>query len=413
MNEKPPCQERRCHLAAGPSHGSCAWRYSPRRPSFPASAAFGDEFGRITGTVLFDVPARGEGHGTAHLSVRSIEALPEVVRGERSALVIATTDQGNLAKLLVSSGLRRQAEGGRKAAMVPVINLDRFETVDSRDRVSWKARGRDVLLFDGFEFDLDSGQIVPPGFGGDIGYSSRGEGGPELTALGKNRLYPIDKPLPIPPASPGRPSPGPTVAPSDFNGRYTLIANGQTSGALEIAVDAGGAVTGRFRSDRNGAVYPVSGTIAADLPRRIEFEIKFPRSRQLFDGLLWTEEKNVFAGTVQIQEHPYSFVAVREGAALLPGAIEATSPPRAPSALKATTRVVTLDAASDRYLLDGTGKSPEELTAALSAAVKADPAVTVLLRVASTTPFDRVQRATRLVREAGIATIRLAPSGTE
>ena len=74
---------------------------------------------------------RGEGHGTAHLSVRSIEALPEVVRGERSALVIATTDQGNLAKLLVSSGLRRQAEGGRKAAMVPVINLDRFETVDS------------------------------------------------------------------------------------------------------------------------------------------------------------------------------------------------------------------------------------------------------------------------------------------
>ena len=150
-----------------------------------------------------------------------------------------------------------------------------------------------------------------------------------MTALGKNRLYPIDKPLPIPPASPGRPSPGPTVAPSDFNGRYTLIANGQTSGALEIAVDAGGAVTGRFRSDRNGAVYPVSGTIAADLPRRIEFEIRFPRSRQLFDGLLWTEEKNVFAGTVQIQEHPYSFVAVREGAALLPGAIEATSPPRA------------------------------------------------------------------------------------
>ena len=107
-------------------------------------------------------------HGTAHLSVRTIESLPEVVRGERAALVIATTDQGNLAKLLVSPGLRRQAAAGDKAAMVPVINLERFETIDSGDRVSWKARGRDVLLFDGFEFDLDTGQVVPPGFGGDI-----------------------------------------------------------------------------------------------------------------------------------------------------------------------------------------------------------------------------------------------------
>jgi biopolymer transport protein ExbD len=376
-------------------------------------SAFGDDFGRILGPTLFEVPRRSEGHGTAHLSVRTIESLPEVVRGERSALVIATTDQGNLAKLLVSPGLRRQAAGGNKAAMVPVINLERFETVDSGDRVSWKARGRDVLLFDGFEFDLDTGQVVPSGFGGDIGYSSRGQGGPELTALGKNALYAIDKPLPVPASLPGRPSPGPAVAPADFNGRYTLIANGQTSGALEIAVDAAGSVSGRFRSDRNGAVYPVSGMVAADLPRRIEFEIKFPRTRQIFDGLLWTEEKNVFAGTVQILEHPYSFVAVREGAALLPEAIDATSPPRAPAALKASTRVVTLDATTDRYALDGAAKSPEELTAALSAAVKADPSAVVLLRVPASTPFERVQRATRLVREAGIATIRLAPAGPD
>jgi biopolymer transport protein ExbD len=294
-----------------------------------------------------------------------------------------------------------------------VINLERFETVDSGDRVSWKARGRDVLLFDGFEFDLDTGQVVPPGFGGDIRYSSRGEGGPELTALGQNGLYPIDKPLPVPPSEPGRPSPGPAVGPADFQGRYTLIANGQTSGALEIAVDAAGAVTGRFRSDRNGAVYPVSGSIAADLPRRIEFEIKFPRTRQVFDGLLWTEEKNVFAGTVQILEHPYSFVAVREGAALLPEAFDATSPPRGASALKASTRVVTLDAATDRYALDGASKSAEELTAAISAAVKADPSAAVLLRVAPSTSYERVQRATRLIRAAGMTTIRLAPAGPE
>ena len=42
----------------------------------------------------------------------------------------------------------------------------------------------------------------------------------------------------------------------------------------------------------------MSGKVAADLPRKIEVTIQFPRSRQDYEGLLWTEEKNAFAGTV-------------------------------------------------------------------------------------------------------------------
>jgi biopolymer transport protein ExbD len=154
----------------------------------------------------------------------------------------------------------------------------------------------------------------------------------------------------------------------------------------------------------------VTGKVAPDLARRIEFEIKFPRTRQAFEGLLWTEEKNVFAGTVQILEHSYSFVAVREGAGLMPEAIDAASPPRAPTALRASTRVVTLETEADRYALDGAPKSAAELAADLAAAVKAQSSAEVLLRVPASSPFERVQRAVRLVREAGIATIRLAPS---
>ena len=63
------------------------------------------------------------------------------MRGERSALIVATTDQGNLAKLLVSPGLRRQASAGDKPAMVPVISLDRFETIDRGDRVAPEGAG--------------------------------------------------------------------------------------------------------------------------------------------------------------------------------------------------------------------------------------------------------------------------------
>jgi biopolymer transport protein ExbD len=371
-------------------------------------AARGDDFGRIVGPTLFDVPKTAQGGGGRHLSVRSIESLPEVVRGERSALIVASTDQGNLAKLLVSQGLRSQPRPGGRPVLVPVISLDRFETIDAGDRVSRKARGRDVVLFDGFEFDLDTGQVVPAGFGGDIAYSSRGADGPELTALGQNSLYAIDKPVPIPGPVPGRPSSGPAVVPSDFNGRYTLVSNGQMSGELDIAVAADGAVTGRLRSDRNGSVYPVTGKVPADLSRRIQFEIKFPRTRQTFEGLLWTEEKNVFAGTVQILEHPYSFIAVREGASLVPESIDASSPPRSPAALRASSRVITLEADADRYTLDGVPKSTEELKAALVAATKERSSVEVLLRVPASTPFDRVQRAVRVVRAAGIEAIRFA-----
>ena len=377
-----------------------------------APMAQGDDFSRMIGAPLFDIPKRAGAVGTPRLSLRTIESLPEVVRGERSALIVATTDQGNLAKLLVSPGLRRQASAVGKPALVPVISLDRFETIDRGDRVGRKARGRDVVLFDGFEFDLDSGQVVPAGFGGDVAYTSGGAAGPELVAVGQNKLYAIDGPLSLPGSEPGRPSSGAAILPTDFDGRFTLISNGQMSGALELSVGDDGAVSGRFRSDRNGSIYAVAGKVAADLPRRIEFEIQFPRSKQVFEGLLWTEEKNVFAGTVQILEHPYSFVAVREGTPLVPEPIDATSPPRAPRSLKAATRVITLEG-PDGYALDGVAKSAEELSAALRAAGKRQAAVEVLLRVPTSTPFERVRSAVRLVRDAGVESIRLAPSDSQ
>src|SRR5262245_21089057 len=220
-------------------------------------SARGDDFNRLVGPSLFEIP-RGRGaNGTGRLGQRAIESLPEVLRGERSALIIATTDQGNLAKLLVSPGLRRQATTGNRPALVPVLSLDRFETIDRGDRVARKARGRDVALFDGFEFDLDTGQVVPAGFGGDIRWSSGGASGPELVAIGANRLFPIDEPPKLSGSDPGHPSTGPAVLPTDFNGRYTLVSNGQMSGALELTVGEDGTVAGRFRSDRNGSMYPV------------------------------------------------------------------------------------------------------------------------------------------------------------
>jgi hypothetical protein len=368
-----------------------------------------DEFGRLLGPPLFDIPRRPDARGQSRLSVKALEALPEVLRGERSALVIVTTDQGNMAKLLLSAGFRKRNGEGGKEVLAPVLILDRFETIDAGDRISWKARGRDTILFDGFQFDLDSGQVVPEGFGGDIRLTPGGADGPELSALGTNQLYTFEKPLPVAPSSPGQPSSGRAILPTDFSGRYSLMANGQMSGILDLSVDPNGMVSGQFRSDRNGSVYPVTGKVAADLARKIEFTIQFPRSQQLYEGLLWTEEKNAFAGTVQILDHPYSFFAIREGAALAGDTIDLDR--RLPPAVArgTTNRVVTLEDDSDRYTLDGVSKSAAELGTALAAAVKAQPNVGVALRAPESAPFERVLRAARIIREAGISAIRVGP----
>jgi biopolymer transport protein ExbD len=369
-----------------------------------------DEFGRFLGPPLFDVPTHPDARGQGRLSVRALEALPEVLRGERSALVIVTTDQGNMAKLLVSSGLRKRQGDGGKEALAPVLILDRFETIDGRDRISWKARGRDTVLFDGFAFDLDTGQVVPEGFGGDICLKAAGgAAGPELTALGTNKLYTFDKPLPAAPASPGHPSAGRAVLPTDFSGRYSLMANGQMSGTLDLSVDPDGMVSGQFRSDRNGSVYPVTGKVAADLPRKITFTIQFPRSEQVYEGLLWTEEKNAFAGTVQILDHPYSFFAIREGASLAADTIDLDRALPPQIAHSTTSWVITIEDAADRYTLEGAPKSAADLSTALAAVVKVHPNRGVVLRVPESMPFERVHRAVRIIREAGIASIRIGP----
>jgi biopolymer transport protein ExbD len=367
----------------------------------------GDEFGRLLGPPLFDIPQRPDARGQSQLSIRALEALPEGLRGERAALVIVATDQGNMAKLLVSAGFRKRNGDGGKEVLAPVLIVDRFETIDAGDRISWKARGRDTILFEGFQFDLDTGQVVPEGFGGDIRLSTGGADGPELSTLGTNKLYTFEKPLPAAPTSPGRPSSGRAVLPTDFNGRYSLMANGQMSGTLDLSVDPNGMVSGQFRSDRNGAVYPVTGKVAADLTRKVEFTIQFPRSQQVYEGLLWTEEKNAFAGTVQILDHPFSFFAIREGASFASDAIDLDRTLPAAIARGTTNRVVTIEDGTDRYTLDGVPKSAAELGTALAAAVKAQPAVGVVLRVPESAPFARVLRAARIIREAGISSIRV------
>ena len=365
-----------------------------------------DEFSRLAGPPLFDLPKRSDAHSHSRLSSRALESLNEVLRGERAAFVIAVTDQGNFSKLLLSSGMRRRGVETGKTNLVAVTIVDRYETIDSGNRTSLKARGRDLILFDGFQLDLDSGQVVPEGFGGDIRFSIGGAGGPEIQALGTCQLFTFEKPLPSSMSSPGKPSSGRTVIPTDFNGRYSLVANGQLSGSLELSVDREQQVSGRFRSDRNGAIYDVTGKVASDLPRKIEFTVHFPRSKQDYSGLLWTEEKNVFAGMVQILDHPYSFFAIREGATLPSDSFDVSPTTLVEGSAPA---VVVIEEGIDRFSLEGKVMAAAQLEVSLAQIAKMRPAIVAQVLVPDSAPFDQVFRVLQLIRKAGIGSIRLAP----
>src|SRR5581483_10957592 len=113
------------------------------------------------------------------------------------------TDLGNYVRLLVSSAFRKAPQGPGKP--VPVVDLERFDTFDASNLATKLAHGKDLLLFRGFQIDLDTGQIVPEGQGGDLQFVDEGEGGPRLVAQGLARIFTVDKPLNAATGSASRP----------------------------------------------------------------------------------------------------------------------------------------------------------------------------------------------------------------
>ncbi len=218
------------------------------------------------------------------------------------------TSRGNVARLLVVPELRKDEGGGPP---IPVFVVERFDTFDAADLSARLAGGRALMLFPGFRLDLDTGQVVPDGQGGDLAFTKDGE--PALVPLRGSSLFALAKAPAPDPTKPPQPTPGRAVVPGDFAGRYRLHANGQWSGTLDLKVEEKGDVSGQFRSDAHGASYPVTGQVASGAPNKVTLAMKFPRSQGDFEGYLWTEGKGAMAGTFRLLDKTYGFFAIRDG----------------------------------------------------------------------------------------------------
>ena len=277
------------------------------------ATAAADDFERLEGRLLESIADRPEAEARARLSLGDFAALPNVLEGVRSPVLIVRTDRGNPCRLIAAPGFRPSPtdSGGLDVDPSPILILERFATFDAGggnapDRL---ATGAGVLLFDGFRYDLDTGQVVPEGQGGDLVFRVDDAEGPRLEPIDGARLFTLDEP-PSFAEHPKGPSPGP-VAPADYAGRFQLIADGTLSGMLDLAID-GRDVTGRFRSDDSGRSFEVRGAVVAEPEPSIRFAILFPRTRHEFDGRLFSEGKRAMAGTVVMTDRERAFYAIRD-----------------------------------------------------------------------------------------------------
>ncbi len=371
-----------------------------------AGSRAADDFDRLEGRVLADLP--GSQIATAHdqLTIKEIGALPIVLQGTRSALIVVVTDQGNPARLLVSPALRKPQAGGAEGDLIPILVVERFDTFEAGPATTKLARGNGLILFDGFRLDLDSGQVVPEGQGGDIQFVTEGKEGQRLVALSPSKLYTLTKSPLERSEERGKPSLGRNVLASDFEGRYRLFSNGQWAGTLDLKVGEAGVVTGRFQSEETGSSYRVAGQVGTGGPNQIQFSIIFPRVRQEFDGRLWTVGKGAMAGTMSLLEQSYGFFALREGGQFAPEGVD-VGPLVADS--RGAVVPTTIEISNDGSMrLDGKNLDETSLRDALKEIAGQDASRPIVIKAPESTPYRKVVGLVTLIHDAGLSRIQFS-----
>ena len=220
-----------------------------------------------------------------------------------SPCIMLQTNDGNLAVALVAWGFRRGADGP-----IPVVLIERYVTWRSDRPEATAAAGRDVMLFAGFSFNFDIGQIVPDGQGGDLTLSEKAT----LEPLDRAKLFALDGSVaPEPDEADSTPDDHEGVLPTDYAGTWNVNIDGRWRGEWELKLRGNGRVEGTYLSEETRSRYPLSGRIG-QLPNRLRLAIELTNSAQQVDALIWTTDKSTMAGSVTIAGRRFGFCAIRQ-----------------------------------------------------------------------------------------------------
>lgn len=237
------------------------------------------------------------------LSLNASAKLKRLSASVSSPCIVVKTDDGNYTKALIGWGLRKGAD-----KPVPVLLIERFVTYrgDRADLTS--AVGKDVMLFPGFGFNFDIGQVVPAGQGADIEFTTeqaiKPVGEAVMVALNGSILPPAEKTDKYDPLA------NEAVTGQDFAGTWKVDVDGRWKGEWELTVTENGKVTGVFVSDELQNRYDITGQLGSS-PHNLRVDVFLANAQMQVDGYLWTKDKSQIAGTVMMTNRKFGFHAVR------------------------------------------------------------------------------------------------------
>ncbi len=217
--------------------------------------------------------------------------------------IVVKTASGNWAKALVSWGFRKT-----DGKPLPVLLLDRYVTYDRDRKNITVAHGTNLMLFPGFEFDFDIGQVVPSGVGGDVAFNDKRQ----LVPLAGAQLFGMDGPS-LPPGEDEAydPQAQEGVQVRDYAGEWRVTADGRWFGTWNLSADDEGNIAGQYLSNDTKSTFPVRGKIALGEPNRIQLEVEFAAASQLYDLYLFTADKSTLCGTTTLIDRKFGVFAER------------------------------------------------------------------------------------------------------
>lgn len=235
---------------------------------------------------------------------KQVEDLKRLDATLENPCLVIRTNGGNLTKALVSWGLRRT-----KDKVVTVLLLERYVTYTNGRNDVTSAAGTNVMLFPGFAFNFDIGQVVPVDSGADIVFTE----GKTLKPVDKAEIFGLNgSAVPKAPAGQFDPNANAGVVPEDFTGNWKLNTDGRWQADLQLSVDDEGTVSGKYVSAETKSSYALDGKITKTVPHRMKFLVDFGNSKQEFEAFLWTKDKSTLAGSTQIDTQRFGFLATRE-----------------------------------------------------------------------------------------------------
>jgi len=239
-----------------------------------------------------------------NLAMRDALRLKSISSRITSPCLVVRTDEDNWAKAIVTWGFRKGKED-----RIPVVVIERFVTYRGDRENLTSAKGENVMLFPGFGFNFDIGQVVPVGVGQGEDIVALDQG--ELKPAEGAKLHGLDGPATPPREDQKYPDPNehPGVLPTDFAGKWEVHIDGRWAGRWELDVDER-RIFGRFISDETQSVYEIAGKILA-LPHNAKLNIELANAAQTVDAFLWTKDKAAMAGSVTMADRRIGFYALR------------------------------------------------------------------------------------------------------